>query len=136
MRFIDQKRLWLAAAIIGLVVVLGFALSVPHTQDLPLAEEETAALPPVVAIKDSIKKDVHTITGTVEAPNACARVGASASLAGESTSTRKIVVAVLVESEPGVCLELPTRFDFKTTVTAPALPLEVTVNGELATTTP
>jgi hypothetical protein len=39
-------------------------------------------------------------------------------------------------SDSGICLQVPTRISFHTTVSAPAnLPISATVNGSLASTT-
>jgi hypothetical protein len=130
----SQKRLWVAAAIIGLVIILGFILSVPHTRDLPRPPEESEAKVvaiPTVTLHDAYKKGTHTITGSLLAPNACGTVSAQASLAGEG-----IVVAITLSTDSEVCLELPTRINFSTTIAAPAqLPISASVNGSAATTT-
>lgn len=135
----SHTRLWIAAAIIATAIGISFLSYVPHTSDIALPEEEVGTkslVAPPVALRDSFKKGVHTITGSVEAPDACATAIAEASLEGDATTTRRIVVAIsLVESE-GVCLELPTRVLFSTTLAAPAgIPLAATVNGVAATTT-
>ena len=135
----NHMRLWASAAIIALVILVAFALSVPHTRNVgekfsPPAE--TTSVPPVT-LHDSFKKGVHTITGSVEAPNACAAVSVSAALAGSASSTQSIVVAISLQSDSGVCLQLPTQMNFQATLPAPAsLPITVTVNGSPATTTP
>ncbi len=129
----NQRRLPIAAAIIGCVIIIGFVLSVPHTRDLPrpVESEKVVAVIPVVSLHDGYKKGVHTITGNVTAPNACAQVAAHASL---SSSTPGIVVAVTFVIDDNVCLQLPTRSTFSTTLAAPAgLPLSATVNGVDAT---
>jgi hypothetical protein len=134
----NQKRLWLAATIIALVIIIGFVLSVPHTSDLPVASTSlvTEALVPEVTLRDVYKKGVHTITGSIMAPDACGTVTASASLVGSASTTQEILVAIELSDDPSVCLELPTRATFQATVTAPAqIPLSATVNGALATTT-
>lgn len=134
----SHTRLWIAAAIIAAAIGIGFLFSVPHTSDVALSEEPDAASPtaPSVALRDVFKKGVHTITGYVEAPDACATASAQALLEGDAPETRRIVVAVSLEEGEGVCLELPTRADFSATLAAPAgVPLAATVNGVAATTT-
>ena len=129
----NQKRLGVAATIIGLVIILGFILSVPHTRDIPKAPEpeKKEAVMPSVTLHDVYKKGTHTITGSLVAPNACSSVSAQTSLAGEG-----ILVAVTLSIDSSVCLELPTRISFSTTIAAPAqLPLSATVNGSVAITT-
>jgi hypothetical protein len=131
-------RLRAAAAIIAAIVLVGFFISVPRTSEAPevLETATTSASVPIVVLKDAYKKGTHTITGSVEADNACARVSASATHNTDSSSTERIVVAVVLEPGAGICLEVPTRMNFTTTVAAPAgLPLEATVNGAPATTT-
>ncbi|MDD2657271.1 MAG: hypothetical protein PHD04_01240 [Candidatus Pacebacteria bacterium] len=134
----SHMRLWVAATIIALVVGIGFVLSVPHTRDVP---QEQSALSlktsvPEVAFRDVLKKGVHTLSGSLMAPDACAAVSSAATLSGEASSTEAILLAITLESSSGVCLEVPTRMTFQTTVKASArLPVIVTVNGEIATTT-
>lgn len=134
----SHTRLWAAAAIIALAIGIGFLFSVPHTSDVALSEEPEAAGPtaPPVALRDVFKKGVHTITGSVEAPDACTTASAQAFLEGDTSETARIVVAVSLEGGEGVCLELPTRASFSATLAAPiGVPLSATVNGVAATTT-
>lgn len=138
MNHAHHQRLWVAAAIIASLIAAGFLLSVPHTRDIALPEEPKMAstTTPTVTLRDVFKKGVHTITGSVEAQNACAVVTAQASIDGDAPETRRIVVAVSLKESGGVCLELPTRVNFSTTLAAPAqIPLTATVNGLAATTT-
>jgi hypothetical protein len=132
------SRLWLAATIIALVVFGGFVLSVPHTKDVDtgLSLESVATSVPIVTVRDSFKKGLHTITGSLEAPNACASVTAEATYSGDTPDTEGILVALSLPEDSGVCLQVPTRVSFTATVSAPArLPITVTVNGTAATTT-
>jgi len=135
----NQMRLWMAASIIAIVLIVSFVLSVPHTRDvadtLPLQTATTSV--PLITLHDAFKKGVHTITGSVEAPNACTLVIARASVVGDATSTQNIHLAISQSSDAGVCLQLPTRMKFSVTLAAPAeLPITVTVNGLSATTSP
>ena len=133
----SRKHLWISATIIACVIFISFALSVPHTRDVSVGQSlaETASIP-LVTLRDSFRKGVHTISGSFEAPNACMTVSAEATLVGNASSTGNILVAISMQSDPGVCLRLPTRASFETTITAPAdLQLRATVNGIVATTT-
>lgn len=121
------------------VILISFALSVPHTRDvaqkLPSTDVTTSV--PVVILHDVFKKGVHTISGSLETPNACTPVNASATLVGNASSTQSILVSVSVQSDSGICLQLPTQASFQTTISAPAnLPFTVTVNDSEATITP
>lgn len=130
------SRLRVLAAIIASVILIGFFLSAPRARDgaKPTVRNEEAGVP-VVALRDSFKKGVHTITGSYTAPNACTTVSADASLSGDASST--ILVALSVPEDSSICLQVPTDESFSATVSAPAhLPIQVTVNGVLATTTP
>lgn len=134
-----HMRLWASAAIITSIILIVFALSVPHTREveiktpLPAAE----ASPPVVVLRDSFRKGVHTISGSIETPNACTSVLASATLGGNAPDTQSILVTISTQSDSGVCLQVPTLVNFKTTVSGPAnLQITATVNGLTATTTP
>lgn len=132
-------RLWVSAAIIAFVVLVAFALSVPHTRDAGVKEPSPSATTSVsaVTLHDAFKKGVHTISGSIEAPNACTLVSVSATLVGNAPNTENILVAISMPLDSGICLQVPTRVRFQTTLAAPAyLPIQVTVNGTLATTTP
>lgn len=134
----NYTRLWTAAVVIALVVIVGFALSVPHTRDVALtaSSQNKEASVPLVTLHDTFKKGVHTITGSLDAPNACAIVTAHAAFLNASSSEANIRIELSMPEDAGVCLQVPTRMDFSTTIAAPAnLPLIATVNGSLATTT-
>ena len=133
---VNHMRLWVAAAIIAFVVLITFMLSVPHTRDLgvksPLSSETVSV--PVVTLRDVFKKGLHTITGSVEASNACATASAEANMMSDASSTQSILVAISMHTDIGTCLQLPTPISFQTTITAPAhLPIIATVNGTAAT---
>ncbi len=131
-----HTRLLAAATIIALVVFISFVISVPRTRDVvETATPYTETVVPLVTLRDTFKKGLHTITGSIEAPNACTSVSAEASVTGDATSTESILVAITMPVDEGVCLQLPTRTTFQTTLEAPVgLPLTVTVNGAMATT--
>lgn len=134
----SRMRLWISAAIIAFVVLIIFALSVPHTRDVgvnTVLSSETEIVPSV-SLRDSFKKGIHTISGSVEAPNACASVSASASLVSDASNKESISVAISISPDSGICLQVPTRTSFQTTISAPAgLPISATVNGVLASVT-
>ncbi|MDO8521227.1 MAG: hypothetical protein Q7S52_03875 [bacterium] len=133
-----HKRLWVASAIIAAVILVGFVLSVPHTRDVgEVAPPENAAPSvPAVMLRDSFKKGVHTITGSIETPNACTTVTAQASLLGDASNASGIKVVLSMPEDSGVCLQVPTQAVFTVTISAPArLPITATVNGITATTT-
>ncbi|MFI5260761.1 MAG: hypothetical protein ACHQU0_03135 [Candidatus Paceibacteria bacterium] len=134
-----QTRLWVAATIIACIILAGFILFAPHNRAVaPTTESSIAGTQqaPSVALRDTFKKGMHTITGSVIAPDACTSVSAEATLAGTASSTQSILVAVSMPADSGICLQVATPMSFTTTLSAPAhLPLAVTVNGTLATTT-
>lgn len=129
------SRLWVLTAIIASVILVGFFLSVPRARDGAKPKEQiVTASTPLITLRDSFKKGMHTITGSITVSNACTPVTANANLVGDASST--ILVALSVSEDSGVCLQVPTTELFTTTVSAPArLPITVTVNGVLATTT-
>lgn len=133
----SHTRLWIAAAIIASVIIVSFLLLVPHTRDIAATTPPPVSpTTPSVILHDAFKKGVHTITGSVEAPNACAVVTAQASLESGVARAESIRVALSLENAAGVCLQVPTRVSFSTTFAAPAhLPLTATVNGLAASTT-
>jgi hypothetical protein len=127
----NNLRLWLATGISVVILGIVFFYSVPRTSDIPteslafVIEAES----PSVELKDVFKAGVHTITGSVEANNACASVSAEAFYEEKETEDAHIRVAVTITPYEGVCLELPTRMNISTKVSAPAkLPLIVSVN--------
>lgn len=131
-------RLRAAAGIIALIIFGGFILSVPRTRDgNAVPKEEVATVTTSsVTLRDTYKKGVHTISGSLEVPNACVSASAEASAVGGADDASGILVAITLTSGEGVCLQLPTQVKFSTTVSAPAaLPLTATVNGVAATTT-
>lgn len=133
----SHRRLWISAAIIALVIVIGFVFSVPHTRDIEemntLSSEPESV--PEVSLRDSYRRGVHTITGSLTAPNPCTKVSATAELLGNASTTESIVVRVSMPADDGVCLQLPTRMSFETKLSAPAeLPFTVLVNGTVAST--
>jgi hypothetical protein len=132
-----RTRLWVSAAIIAAIVLIAFALSVPHTQDLKVEMKAIEApSTPVVTLHDAFKKGAHTISGSIEVPNACTAITTSSALVGEASSTERILVSIGFEVDLGTCLQVPTEMLFKEIITAPAgLPVEATVNGVLASTT-
>ena len=134
----NYRRFWVAAAIIAFIIVVGFILSVPHTRDMLTVSTQQAVVTtvPSVAVRDTFKKGVHTITGSLIAPNACAALTVQATFLDTASSSERILVALSLPSDDGVCLQLPTAMNFSTTVVAPAnLPIVVTVNGSSASTT-
>jgi hypothetical protein len=134
----SHTRLLISAAIIIVIVLIVFTISVPRTRDVQLntPEPEKTVNVPLATLSSSFKKGLYTISGSVEAPNACTTVSASASVGGNASSTESILVEVLTQTDSGVCLQIPTRVSFETTISAPAnLPLTLIVNGVLATTT-
>lgn len=133
----SHTRLWTSAVIIALVVIVGFVLSVPHTRDAGLTSSLSVTTEvPVVTLRDVFKKGVHTITGSVTAPNVCTIISAEATLSTDASGAQSILVAVSLPEDAGTCLQVPTKMNFQTSVSAPAqLPFTATVNGSAATTT-
>ena len=134
----NHMRLWASAAIIAIIILVTFAISVPRTRDievklsLPVA---TTSVPSVI-LRDAFKKGVHTISGSIEALNACTSVSASATLVGNASSTQNILVAISMEPDSGVCLQVPARISFQATISAPVnLPITATVNDAAANIT-
>ncbi len=132
-----HSRLWAAAGIIALVILVGFVLSVPHTKDVGQTAAPRAAKAgvPSVTLHDAYKKGVHTLSGTVMASDACTTVSASATTTAAASST-SIALSLNVPADSGICLELPTPLSFSTAVAAPpGAIVTVTVNGVIASTT-
>ncbi len=132
-------RITYAALIIAVAIMIGFALSIPHTSEIEqiVEVEETAPIVPVVTIHDSYKKGVHTITGSLELPNACMTLLAEATAQTNASTTEAITLALTTSTDTGVCLQIPKVKNFSTTIEAPDdVPIQVLVNGAAASTSP
>lgn len=133
-----HTRLWIIATIIAGIILISFALSVPHTRDIIDSTAATRPAPSVssVALHDSFKKGLHTITGSVKAPNPCTSLATTATLSDASSTTPSILVKISMPEDAGVCLQQSSDLTFSTTVSAPPnVPITVLVNGSVATTT-
>ena len=135
----SHRRLFTLAAVFAALIIAGFALSVPHVREVPSnpAQETQSAGVPVVTLHDSYKKGVHSFSGTVTAPDACASVSAEATATGDASSTESVQISLTIPPDTGTCLMLATKIPFAVQVEAPAnAPVTVSVNGVLASTTP
>ncbi len=136
----NYPRFYLVIGILVAVLAFVFLFSVPRTYDdvdeQIIVVSETEA--PKVSLKDVFKKGAHTLTGSIEAPNACASVDAEAMYEKDVSGEERISIAITLTQHDGICLQLPTQLRFSESVSAPAdLPISVTVNGEPVTyTTP
>ena len=133
-----RTRFRAASVIIACVVLAGFLFMTPHAREVVRTEAPKPAEPAqVVALRDAYRKGVHSISGTLDVPDACATVSASAETAGTASSTETIIVALVVPTTEGVCLQVPSLAAFAVKVSAPAgaRVSSVTVNGRTASTT-
>lgn len=132
-----RTHLRAASVIIAFTVLLGFIISVPHTRDLPAPPRVSApSAPPLVSLNDRYAKGVHTLSGTLTAPDACASVAAQALFEGASSSAPRITLNLTVPPSEDVCLMRAQPAAFSATVAAPkGTPVTVFVNGEAASTT-
>lgn len=133
-------RIWSAAIIIAAVLIIGFALSVPHVRDVgnkPAAAGEASATP-MVYIHDSYKKGAHTITAKILLPDACTTISGDASVVPASASGTPDSIALALDMPPdsGICLEEPATTTLTFTVSAgTGTPISATINGNDASTT-
>lgn len=132
----SHRRLAIAAGIVIAIVFGGFLISAPRAREaretttINTKDEATTTAP--VSVKDVYKKGVHTLSGTVTAPDACASVSASAVFA---SGNQAIALNISMPPPTGVCLTIPTDIPFRAVVTAPEdTPIAVFVNGVNATT--
>lgn len=133
----NQKHLWIATLIITLGIGTAFLLSVPHTtRDVtPTSETLVSTELPLVAFRDSVRQGLHTISGWYLGPTACTTVTATSTLVHDLDAGR-IVVMLSAPLDTQVCLRVPTKIQFSTTLAAPAaLPVSIVVNGIAASTT-
>ncbi len=133
-----SRRYLLAALILAGIIALSFLISVPHAREVsaPVPQASPAATStPSVTLKDTFRKGVRTLTGTIVAPDACAPVSATSTLVGNASTTQSIRLDIMLAPTDGVCLELPTTLPFSTSLTAPKdSPVSIFVNGTAATT--
>ncbi len=125
----EKRHLWIAALIIAVVVVGGFALSVPRAREISEPPNSTAATSsvPVVGLHDSFAKGVHLITGSLMAPDVCTALTATASV---DSAGANIVVALSMPEDTQICLQVPTKLTFSVSAKAPAdASVSVSVNG-------
>lgn len=134
----NSSRLWIAAIIVAIFIVISFVFSIPHgrnTAQIPIPQSISTSTP-LVTFNAAFKKGLYTIVGSVEASDACTIASATATLVGNASSSESILVTVLMPADTGICLQLPTPTNFSTSITAPAhLPITVTINGIMASTT-
>ncbi len=120
-------------------ILVIFFLSVPHAQEVADQTGKGAASNaptiPVVTLSDSYAKGVHTYSGTFLAPNACTTLSADAVVGGDASGTPTVSLSLTYPADAGVCLQLPTKTPFLTTLEAPQdATVTVDVNGVLAST--
>ncbi|MDP2594052.1 MAG: hypothetical protein Q8P36_01815 [bacterium] len=134
----QRRRLWVATLIIAVAVIGGFVLSVPRAREIPESSGSATATSsiPVVTLRDSFASGVHSITGSLMAPDVCASLTASASIEGPSAQTgERIILALTMPEDLQLCLQIPTKLTFSVSVEAPAeVPIDVFVNDVSATT--
>jgi hypothetical protein len=135
----NQTRLWAAGAIIAGIILIGFALSVPHTRynlEKPVAPLPVSKEAPPVTLRDTLKGGVHTLTGSLEVPTVCTTASATAILGGSASGTPYILLDIVAPEDQGVCLLRSTTARFSATVIAPAnTPVRAQVNGVSTTVT-
>src|SRR3989344_7409743 len=131
--------LWIVAVIIAFAIIVSFVFSVPHTRDVGEVATQNIATAsiPLVTLRDTFKKGLHTITGSITVPDACTTVSAEAITASSTDEGDSIHLMLSISEHTGVCLELPTTMLFHASVRASTgLPIIVTVNGVMASTSP
>lgn len=134
-------RIWSAAIIIAAVLIIGFALSVPHVRDLgdtAATTTENASTTPTVYIHDAYKKGIHTITAKVLLPDACTTISGDVSVipSAASGTPDSITLALDMPPDSGICLEEPATTTLTFTVSAETgTPISATINGTDASTT-
>lgn len=133
-----HARLLSAAGVIMIGILIIFFLSVPHAQEVATQSKTSTAratTTPVVTLSDAFANGTHTYSGTLVAPNACTTLSATALVSGDASSTPSVSLSLTYPADTGVCLELPTKTPFLTTLEAPKdATVTVSVNGVLAST--
>jgi hypothetical protein len=126
-----HQRIWLLGGSIAFVILASFLFSVPRTTEVAEAPPSSPEVEvPRLTLKDTFRRGVHTLSGSVEAPNACAEVAASATYEESDTENAHILLAATLTLTEGLCLEILTKIPFAATVSAPAnTPIVATVNG-------
>lgn len=131
-----HTRLWVVATIIAGIILVGFVLSVPHTRDiLEPKPDTTPESAPQATVHDAYRKGVHTISGTIQAPNPCTALSATATV-DTAAGADQIIVAVSMPKDTGICIQQMTALPYSVTVEAAAsAQILLTVNGVTASTT-
>ncbi len=92
-----------------------------------------ATTTPAVTLKDSFKKGIHTITGTVTVPTPCTEIDANAAV-DSAQNPPVIQVNITTTASEGICLLRAENEAFTLKVTAPESATVVTsVDGILVT---
>ncbi|MGH7175036.1 MAG: hypothetical protein ACREGR_01605, partial [Minisyncoccia bacterium] len=135
------RRLYFIAGGIALVIIAGFALSVPHLKDVGAPSTQnpgsTAIVTPTVYLHDAYKKGTHTISGKVLAADPCAIVNASASVIPGAASSTPDTILVTLDMPPdtGNCLQEPATSTFALSVQAASNAVfTASINGTDAST--
>ena len=127
----DTKRLWSAAAVIGVVLIVGFVLSVPQVRDLGARPAPVVATStPVVYFHDVYKKGMHTITAKIALPDACTNISGQA-----SAPTDTVTLAFDMPADTDICLQEVATTTLSLTVAANAgATITASINGNNAST--
>lgn len=126
-------RTILISALVLLVAAVVYFLYVPHTKDAAVVPTKSASSSAIVFVHDSYSKGVHTLRGAVQIPTPCTTIAAQTSVSGASTSPN-IAIAVLLNPDDGICLQVLATSTFTLTASAPkTVTITATVNGEDAT---
>jgi hypothetical protein len=137
-----RKRFAIAAGLIACLILAAFLAVILRVQMVqapvaPAGPAAAATTTPVVALRDTYRRGVHTLSGALTLPDACIVPTATSTYTGTASTTGIIALDISYAPDQGVCLELPTQATFSTTVAAPeAAAVVTTVNGVIATTTP
>jgi hypothetical protein len=135
----QHRRLYLIAGAIALVIIAGFALSVPRLRDAGRSASEApaaASATPLVYLHDAYKKGTHSLTGKVAIADPCIPVSAEAhALPAASGTPPAILISLDIPPPTGVCLEETATATFMLTVAAGSdASFSASINGTDAST--
>ena len=130
-----MMKIWMVAAAVVAVLIVGFIIVVPHTNEDIRVREVAAPIVPPVFIHDAYKKGLHTLAVSVAAANPCAVVQGHSVLVPRPASSSPAVasVALTIAEDSGVCLQSVATTTLSFSLAGPStVQLIATVNGQPA----
>ena len=120
--------------VFAVILIAGITFFAVRTgrEEAPKFDTKTETPTPVVTLKDSYKKGVHTYTGTYTVATPCHTISATATVAVGTPDV--VTIAITAPADEGMCVQVIATKTFTVTATAGKdAKVEVQVNGVPAT---